>query len=76
MVERQFQQIYYKLFMKDGYIFRRFHYTRELIAATEKAHLPILSLVLGIKCFSETGHLKIPEISEKRSRINKAVIQV
>ena len=41
--------------------------------ATEKACLPILSLVLGTKSCLETDDQRVLEISEKCSRVTKYV---
>ena len=42
-------------------------------SATENAHLPILSLVLGTKSCLETDDPRVLEISEKCSRLTKYV---
>ena len=42
-------------------------------AATEKARLPIFSLVLGTKRCLEADNLRVLQISEKYSRLTKYV---
>ena len=44
-----------------------------ICAATEKAHLPIFSFVLGTKVCLETDDLRVLEISEKCSKLTKHV---
>ena len=43
-----------------------------VITATEKARLPIFSLVLGTKSCLETDDLRVLKISEKCSRLTKS----
>ena len=61
--------------MKGGYCFRTFNCHRFQIVgtATQKARLPILSLVFGTKSCLETDDLRVLEISEKCSRLTKSV---
>ena len=57
-------------FSKGVYSFSRFQIVG---AVTEKAHLPIFSLVLGTKSCLETDDLRVLERSEKCSRVTKYV---
>ena len=61
--------------MKGVYSFRRLIIIGSRFqivgTATEKARLPIFSLVLGTKRCLETDDLRVQEISEKCSRLTK-----
>ena len=41
--------------------------------ATGAIHLPILSVLLGTKCYLQIDDLTVPEISDKFSRLTKYV---
>ena len=70
-----FKQICFLFFMKGVYNFRRFNRNMELVPncwhSSEKARLPIFSLVLGTKSYLEAVDLRVLEISEKCSRLTK-----
>ena len=77
MVEKQFQTICFRFLTKA------IHSSEDLIpieswfqivgAASEKARLPIFSLVLGTRSILEPDDLRVLEISEKYSRVTKYV---
>ena len=73
MVEKQFKKFQ---FLTKGYVVSEVliaigSWFQIVGAATEKARLPIFSLVLGTKCCLEKDDLRVLEISEKCSRLTK-----
>ena len=73
MVEKQFKQFQ---FLTKGYVVSEVliaigSWFQIVGAATEKARLPIFSLVLGTTCCLEKDDLRVLEISEKCSRLTK-----
>ena len=76
-MEKQFKTIYVLIFTKGGFSFKRFNCNREWIpdfgAATDKARLPILRIILERNNGLETGALMVLKISRKCNRLTKYV---